>query len=851
MRNLFRTNVVVLAVAFVLPLGGCAETGMKVGKWEKSWAQKKVDKYKETMISAEQGDANARKIMCSKYRIDKWCRLPQKKVAKTTISNNTKSAEDQYQLGGIYYYGRGVTQNYVTAAKWFRLAAEQGDRDAQYFLGNMYKNGQGLPQDNLKAAIWYKSATDKGHKPAQQKLAELNIRMSQVATIASPKSNAASPAIPKDQIWRIQETLAQLGYKPGIPDGRMGKITRQAISAFQRESGTTVDGKATSQLLAKLDQAVAKSTRQSSSKVTPFEKQITDALSSKSKISQPLSIEEIGSVRQQVAKCWNPPAMDKNAAEKIIEIAVGMNIDGTVRDARISNRNLQSDPFLRAVAESALRAVLNRRCQPFKLPREKFDRWKTITLIFSDKDTVRASTVISDVPLSTDAAKATQSRPTHALIRKIQEQLVFLGYEPGTQDGQMGDNTRQAIRAFQQRNEMKVDGEATSKLLARLVRAVARNTIPPSPKAASLPKPSIPAAIAQDTTPPSIDIAANITVKTASPTIRGRAMDNERVAQVTVEDRAVELQEDGTFSFTRYVPTSGTTVQIEAIDEWGNRSQKTVHLTRTITDTSDQITFASLDPTKINGRNNRNAVALIIGVADYTRAPAAVYADSDASVFSDYARRALGIPRSSIKVLTNDNASLTDLKLNVKQWLRGRIEKGRTDVYVFYAGHGLASSDGEDLYLLPHDGVPSLLEDTSLQRNELFDVIAAANPKSATIFLDTCYSGLSRGDETLLASARPILITAKHQAAPEGFTVFSAASGLQISSGLDEAKHGLFSYYLMRGMEGDADANADRAITAGELHAYVLKNVKRQAVRLGREQVPELSGDVDRVLVRW
>lgn len=355
----------------------------------------------------------------------------------------------------------------------------------------------------------------------------------------------------------------------------------------------------------------------------------------------------------------------------------------------------------------------------------------------------------------------------------------------------------------------------------------------------------------KDTTPPTIDIASAITVDTDNPTVKGQVNDDEQVAQVTVEGRAVDLSPNGIFSFTRYVPASGTTVTIEAIDEWGNKSTKTVHLTRTITDTSDQLTFTNLDPTKIDGRDNKNAVALIIGVADYTRAPAAVYADSDANVFSDYARRAFGIPRSSIKVLTNGNASLTDLKLNVKQWLRGRIEEGKTDVYVFYAGHGLASSDGEDLYLLPHDGVPSLLEDTSLQRNELFDVIAAANPKSATIFLDTCYSGLSRGDETLLASARPILITAKHQAAPEGFTVFSAASGLQISSGLDEAKHGLFSYYLMKGLEGPADANGDRVITAGELHDYVRGNVKRQAIRLGREQMPELQGDTERVLVRW
>ncbi len=444
------------------------------------------------------------------------------------------------------------------------------------------------------------------------------------------------------------------------------------------------------------------------------------------------------------------------------------------------------------------------------------------------------------------------SKPSPALIQDVQEKLILLGYDPGPADGMMGNRTKDAIKYFKQKNGANWGSEfIDEQLMTALDYSLDENRTDTSNKdVATAPKPKVTPTKTSDTTPPSIEIAANIIVKSDSPTVQGRVSDNNGIARVTVNGANIDLL-NGKFTFTRYVPASGTTVTIEAIDEWGNHSIKTVKLTRTITDTSDEITFASLDPTKIKGQPNRNAVALIIGVADYTRAPAAVYADSDASVFGDYARRALGIPRSNIKVLTNSSASNTDIKVNLKQWLRGRIEKGKTDVYVFYAGHGLASADGEDLYLLPYDGVPNLLEDTSLQRNELFDVIAAANPKSATVFLDTCYSGLSRGEETLLASARPILISPKQQSTPKGFTVFSAASGQQISSGLDEAKHGLFSYYLMKGLEGPADGNGDRAITADELHAYVLKNVKRQAVRLGREQEPELQGDAERVLVRW
>ena len=64
---------------------------------------------------------------------------------------------------------------------------------------------------------------------------------------------------------------------------------------------------------------------------------------------------------------------------------------------------------------------------------------------------------------------------------------------------------------------------------------------------------------------------------------------------------------------------------------------------------------------------------------------------------------------------------------------------------------------------------------------------------------------------------------------------------------LDEAKHGVFSYYMMKGTEGDADSNKDRKITSGELHNYVLANVSR----LQSNQTSEFEGDPERVLVNW
>jgi uncharacterized caspase-like protein len=84
---------------------------------------------------------------------------------------------------------------------------------------------------------------------------------------------------------------------------------------------------------------------------------------------------------------------------------------------------------------------------------------------------------------------------------------------------------------------------------------------------------------------------------------------------------------------------------------------------------------------------------------------------------------------------------------------------------------------------------------------------------------------------------------------PDSFTVITASQHDQISSSSPDLQHGIFSYYLMRGMEGDADANKDGKITLGEMQVYLSENVSRQAAMMSRKQEPQLIGDANWVLV--
>ena len=124
--------------------------------------------------------------------------------------------------------------------------------------------------------------------------------------------------------------------------------------------------------------------------------------------------------------------------------------------------------------------------------------------------------------------------------------------------------------------------------------------------------------------------------------------------------------------------------------------------------------------------------------------------------------------------------------------------------------------------------------------DNLYEQLGSFDAKSTTVFLDACFSGANRDNEMLLADARPVFMEVD-ASVTRNVTVFSASSGSEISSAWPEKKHGLFSYYLMKGMRGDADANNDKKITVGELGDYVKENVSDMAGMLDREQTPELT----------
>jgi type IV secretory pathway VirB10-like protein len=104
--------------------------------------------------------------------------------------------------------------------------------------------------------------------------------------------------------------------------------------------------------------------------------------------SMPLSISEKDTIRSQFLVCWTMPAGAKDAHTLASRIKVELRPDGTVLKAELApdqRGRYASDPFFRAAADSAIRAV--HKCSPIKnLPPEKYNSWRAMELNFDPKD---------------------------------------------------------------------------------------------------------------------------------------------------------------------------------------------------------------------------------------------------------------------------------------------------------------------------------------------------------------------------------------------------------------------------------------------------------------------------------
>ncbi|MEB3186419.1 MAG: caspase family protein [bacterium] len=237
---------------------------------------------------------------------------------------------------------------------------------------------------------------------------------------------------------------------------------------------------------------------------------------------------------------------------------------------------------------------------------------------------------------------------------------------------------------------------------------------------------------------------------------------------------------------------------------------------------------------------DREAVALVIGVERFLGAvPTVPHAARDAHVMKDLLVKAFGVPEEHLLFLIDERASLAALRTALEGQLPDRVTRGRSKVFVYYAGHGAPDIEAGAPYLVPHDGNPDYPGTSCLRLDELYDALGDLGAREVTVLLDACFTGQAGRQErpvSLLAGARPIRLSPRPAALPAGIRVFAASSGEQLSLDWPEKRHGLFTYFLLKALRERVEHG--QAIDWGAVQTTVAAQVEKQARRQGRKQTP-------------
>lgn len=295
--------------------------------------------------------------------------------------------------------------------------------------------------------------------------------------------------------------------------------------------------------------------------------------------------------------------------------------------------------------------------------------------------------------------------------------------------------------------------------------------------------------------------------------------------------RGVQLGvEEGGYSFRAELAVGGSQDSIEVIatDAHNNRMRLLI-------------------PVIQGTRNTSRRYAVVIGVSHYRdhRISSLQFADKDAESVRDFLLdpNGGGVPPENLIFLKNQDASFARIRSALFDFL---IKPGPDDLAIIYfAGHGANDYKRPDnYYLLGYDTDSENLASTGVPMWDLPTLFERTLRSNVVTLVDACHSAAigqtmpnlinDRWTTTSRGNARRAIITASNVAE---FSSESSKWG---------GGHGVFTWFLLRGLQGDADANHDRQVSVGELFDYIHRQVVAETD--GRQTPTALAG-LSRALV--
>ncbi len=253
-----------------------------------------------------------------------------------------------------------------------------------------------------------------------------------------------------------------------------------------------------------------------------------------------------------------------------------------------------------------------------------------------------------------------------------------------------------------------------------------------------------------------------------------------------------------------------------------------------------------------NPTNPPKTYALIVGISHYSSGIENLqFANRDAQAFNDFLLSKAGgaVPKENIKLLIDEKASSGQV-VNALSEIENKC--GKNDlVYFYFSGHGDISGIHENSYLLCANTPAFEYINMALSVRDLNDIantISAVKGANIVLITDACHSGKLTGTE----NRGPLLAGLLGKATEEKEIRLVACAANELSAeNIDWGDgRGVFSFYLIKGLQGLADSNNDGNVAVDEIKSYLTKAISTDPIlkREKHQQTPGFAGPENFVL---
>jgi len=400
---------------------------------------------------------------------------------------------------------------------------------------------------------------------------------------------------------------------------------------------------------------------------------------------------------------------------------------------------------------------------------------------------------------------------------------VDQNFKPGTPPDAVATNQGQPPPT--DNNQPENNGQTNNNTDISLTDTESRETAPPSLKILE---------------PSNLKEERNLVVEYEGSTVHitGIADDESGVAQVIINGTEAQLTSVGEknlqavtedmkkpleFNSDILLTIGENKIEIVAVDVAGNKTTRTYTLNRV----SD---MGEVSPVK------GEQWAVVIGISKFKNPGINPlnYTDDDAMAVYNYLITQGGFPEDHIKLLLNEEATTVNIRSALGEFLSRKA--GKDDlVFIYFAGHGAPEadpaskdSDGYSKYMVTYDTEPESLYATAFPMSEIATIFDRIYAEKIVFFIDSCYSGAS-GGRTFSGDSggRAMNISDNFltEMSGKGRLIITASNANEISLEKDELGHGVFTYYMLEGLQGAGDTDGNGYITVDELYGFLYDKV--------------------------